>query len=104
MNSLEGARIIVESENATSNYPLIVVVRQKKGILSWQIPLLVENKRMIDPIPYHITSRTLCPSRYYKTIYFNASDQYVTVSISTASPYNISFSLQLNPVSDFYVK
>lgn len=105
-NMLEvGARIVVESEDAKSNYPLIVVVRQKKGILSWQIPLEVENKYLENPILYSITSRTLCPASFYKTVHFEDSDdQYVTISISTASSENITFNLSLTPVENFYMR
>ncbi|XP_058803518.1 SID1 transmembrane family member 1-like isoform X2 [Phymastichus coffea] len=105
-NFTGGARIYVQSEDADNDYPLIVVVRQKKGILSWQVPLLVENKNLANPIPYRETSRTLCPSNYYKDIRFHKADQYVTVSISTASIKNISFFLRLNPMKheEFYLK
>ncbi|XP_014207455.1 SID1 transmembrane family member 2-like [Copidosoma floridanum] len=104
VSSLEGARIIVESQDAPTNFPLIVVVRQKKGILSWQIPLQVENKHLIDPIPYHVTSRTLCPSKYYKELRFTDNDQYVTISISTANINNITFNLGLKPIQNFYME
>ncbi|XP_014230770.1 SID1 transmembrane family member 1-like [Trichogramma pretiosum] len=105
INKSDGARIIVESDNAISTYPLIVVVRQKKGILSWQIPLQVEGRNTNNPISYHITSRTLCPNEFYKSIKFDKEpDQYVTISISTASIKNISFNLQLFPLAEFYLK
>lgn len=101
---MEGARIVVESEDAPPDFPLIVVVKQKKGILSWQIPLQVENKHLVKPLQYHVTSRTLCPAKYYKKILFDNNDQYVTVSISTANPTDINFKLKLTPVKNFYIK
>lgn len=59
---------------------------------------------MIDPIPYHKTSRILCPANYYKKfIRFSDMDQYVTTTISTASPYNFTFKLQIDPVK-IYIK
>ena len=100
----QGARIIIESDDATTNYPLIVVVRQKKGILSWQIPLQVENKHLDNPISYKITSRTLCPNKYYKDIRFEEAEQYVTISISTASPKNITCNLRLTLLTEFMLK
>jgi hypothetical protein len=101
---LSSVRIIVESQDAISNYPLSVVVKQKQGILSWEIPLLVQNKRLLNPIPYNLTSRTLCPSKYYKTIKLTEMDEYVTITISTASLKNISFYLELRPIQNFYVQ
>ncbi|XP_031783168.1 SID1 transmembrane family member 2 [Nasonia vitripennis] len=104
-NVESAARIVVQSEDAKPSYPLIVVVRQKKGILSWQIPLEVDNKYLENPVLYSNTSRTLCPAKYYKTINFDDSDdQYVTVSISTASSKNITFNLNLTPVNNFYMR
>lgn len=105
-NLTGGATIYVESEDADNENPLIVVVRQKKGILSWQVPLLVENRYLVNPIFYPNTSRTLCPSQYYKTIRFGETDQYVTVSISTASRKNISFFMKIDPLKreEFYMK
>ncbi|KAJ8668220.1 hypothetical protein QAD02_009883 [Eretmocerus hayati] len=106
---VEGARIVVESNNASTAYPLLVVVRQKKGILSWQIPLQVENKHLIGPIPYRLTSRTLCQSEYYKSqrdihdIQFKEPDQFVTISIATASTDVIGFNLTVKPIPRFFM-
>ncbi|XP_033223305.1 SID1 transmembrane family member 1-like [Belonocnema kinseyi] len=87
--SLEGARITVGSD-ATTDFPLTVVVKQKKGILSWQIPLL----------EYNTTSRTLCSLNNKSS----EEEEFVTVSLSTGSPVNISFTLILVPVKDFHIR
>lgn len=88
-DTLEGARITVES-NATTDFPLIVVVKQKQGILSWQIPLL----------DYKTTSRTLCSIKTNST----GEDEFVTVSLSTSSSSNITFALTLASVTDFRIR
>ncbi|XP_015588840.1 SID1 transmembrane family member 1-like [Cephus cinctus] len=98
--SSTGARINVQSF-ATNDLPLIVVVRQKKGILSWQLPLLVQNIHT-KTLEYNKTARTLCPTKYYQYGLSNQTE-FVTVSISTASISNISFNLNVSHVEDFYI-
>ncbi|KAM0733918.1 SID1 transmembrane family member 1 [Formica fusca] len=96
--SLETAKIEIES-NATHRFPLIVIVRQTTGILSWQIPLLVDGT---DSIIYNKTSRILCSTKYYRYAPKN-KEEYVIVGISTASPENIFFELNVVKVEDFYL-
>ncbi|KAH0946843.1 hypothetical protein HN011_008569 [Eciton burchellii] len=98
--ALETARIKIES-NATHNLPLIVVVRQTTGILSWQIPLLVNSKN-IDYVTYNKTSRTLCSTKYYRYASKDESE-FVIVGISTASHENVFFKLSVVEVKDFYL-
>ncbi|KAL6257470.1 hypothetical protein P5V15_011040 [Pogonomyrmex californicus] len=97
--SLETARIKVES-NATHSLPLIVVVRQTTGILSWQIPLLVAGTDF-DTVIYNKTSRTLCSTKYYR--YSRNNEEFVIVGISTASYENIFFNISVVEVTDFYL-
>lgn len=100
---LKTARIQVQSD-ATSDLPLIVVVRQDRGILSWQIPLIIESVNF-DPLKYNKTSRTLCSTKYYKSDYHDADDQdFISVSISTASHTNIFFNLSVTEETDFNIR
>ncbi|XP_076239058.1 SID1 transmembrane family member 1 [Calliopsis andreniformis] len=96
----EAARIDVES-NATHDLPLIVVARQKRGILSWQIPLVV-NSMYFNKQFYNKTSRTLCSTKYYSSEP-DDEEEFVTVSISTSSYKNISFGLNMTEDSHFYL-
>lgn len=98
--SLETARIKIES-NATHSLPLIIVVRQTTGILSWQIPLLV-NSADLDTVIYNKTSRILCSTKYYR--YSQDDEEYVIVGISTASRENIFFEISVSEVTDFYLR
>ena len=41
----EGAlRVFVVSDDAETKFPVLVVVRHEKGVLSWQLPMLVQVK------------------------------------------------------------
>ncbi|XP_046145976.1 SID1 transmembrane family member 1-like isoform X1 [Osmia bicornis bicornis] len=97
---METARLEVES-NATTDVPLIVVVRQKKGILSWQIPLVV-NSMYFNDLAYNKTDRTLCSPKYYQSEAEN-QDEFLTVSLSTGSHENILFKLNMTKVLHFYL-
>lgn len=98
---METARIEVES-NATHDIPLIVVARQKRGILSWQIPLIVNSMHFQDLV-YNKTSRTLCSTKYY---WSEPRDQeeFVALTLSTGSHRNISFKLNMTHVNNFYLR
>ncbi|CAL7951792.1 unnamed protein product [Xylocopa violacea] len=99
MSLMETARIEVES-NATCDLPLIVIVRQKREILSWQIPLVVNSIYFSDLI-YNKTSRTLCSSKYYRGQLDD--EEFLTVSLSTANHKNISFKLNMTQEHHFYL-
>ncbi|XP_011306851.1 SID1 transmembrane family member 1-like [Fopius arisanus] len=102
-NNSQGARIYVDSE-ASEDEPLLVVVRQKKGILSWQIPLLVERKNA-EPLAFSKTSRTLCSANYYKVgRSYLENEEFITVSISIESQSKIEFNLLVVAETDFYIR
>ncbi|CAD1477785.1 unnamed protein product, partial [Heterotrigona itama] len=94
------ARIEVES-NAPIDLPLIVVVRQKREILSWQIPLVV-NSMYFDDLAYNKTSQTLCSINYNQSG-LEKEKEFITVSLSTANYQNISFKLNMTKQDDFYI-
>ncbi|XP_011155014.1 SID1 transmembrane family member 1 isoform X2 [Harpegnathos saltator] len=98
--SLETARIKIES-NAIHSFPLIISVRQTTGILSWQIPLLIDSTDLNTRI-YNKTSRILCSTKYYPYA-IRDEKELVIVSISTASQTNIFFNLNVTEITDFYL-
>ncbi|KAF7404761.1 hypothetical protein HZH66_003667 [Vespula vulgaris] len=103
---LKTARIQVQSD-ATSDLPLIVVVRQDRGILSWQIPLIIES--MIK-ILFLVTEETdfnirlnekrsveISPSEpiYYSYIFPEESQSSsVIVSVESDNDICMTFSIQ----------
>lgn len=98
---LKTAKIELES-NATHSFPLIIAVRQTTGILSWQIPLLVDGTGL-NSVTYNKTSRILCSTKYYRYAIRNEKE-FVIVSISTASQANVFFNLSVTEVVDFYLR
>ena len=37
-------RVFVVSDEAETEFPVLVVVRHEKGVLSWQLPMLIQVK------------------------------------------------------------
>ncbi|XP_043262716.1 SID1 transmembrane family member 1-like [Colletes gigas] len=99
---METARIKVES-NATHDLPLIIVARHKKGILSWQIPLVVDSLYFNDSI-YNKTSRTLCSTENYNSEWKNIRGEFVTITLSTADDRNVLFKLNVTHYTEFYLR
>ncbi|XP_046382561.1 SID1 transmembrane family member 1-like [Ischnura elegans] len=105
-NPNQTARVSVESTSASKIFPVLIVVRQQKGILSWQLPLLVGTHSDHDK-EYQKVSRTLCPSRYYALDGDNATPdekETVIVSISSSSPIDVKFSVKVELIEDFFVQ
>lgn len=110
-NESRPARVTVECLHATRALPVLVVLRQAKGVLSWQLPLIVPTTR--NKVEYHRTSRTLCPnSNYQRSLSRNAghltidtSDfgEEVDIIISSSSTQNLTFLLKLELEKDFVV-
>lgn len=75
----------------------MVVARQQKEVLSWQLPLIVSSDS--GKIDFNRTARTLCPTnivnimnKIYDDILPNYREGPI-ISISTAAQKNISYSL-----------
>ncbi|KAK3907859.1 SID1 transmembrane family member 1 [Frankliniella fusca] len=113
-NNTRPARVTVGCSNATRDHPILVVLRQAKGVLSWQLPLVVPTQENV--VEYYRTSRTLCPNRNYRDVnlmFTNRSSksfllqeppsEEVNVYIATSSPVNVTFFLSLEIVQDFTV-
>lgn len=95
------ACVSVESYDSNKTFPVLVVVRQQRGIMSWQLPLIVETLR--SSREYYKTNRTLCPHNNYATSGYSASTEDFIVSISSESLHNVSFSLFVKTVDYFFI-
>eukprot|EP00058_Branchiostoma_floridae_P013706 XP_002599194.1 hypothetical protein BRAFLDRAFT_64452 [Branchiostoma floridae] len=86
-NTTEAVRLHVTSPDATESHPLLVVVRQEDGILSWQIPLRIE--------------RTLCPAEVEENQLQADVSKTVYVQLTSSAAANVSYSLMVTKVVDF---
>ncbi|XP_077285102.1 SID1 transmembrane family member 1-like isoform X2 [Arctopsyche grandis] len=92
------ARVHVVSSEATRNNPIFITARQQKGILSWQLPVVIDDKEMD-----HL-SRTLCPNKnYFITDSSESIQNHTIINVYTSSDIDIVFSLEINLVENFYL-
>jgi hypothetical protein len=47
-------RVYVESEESVEETPVLVVVRHEKGVLSWQLPLMLQVHYKLDKFYYTV--------------------------------------------------
>lgn len=77
----------MKCEECTQENPLLLVVRQSKGVLSWELPVVIESNKK-DTV-YKKTERTLCPYdiknitdlEYEYMVSSNIFSQYVIIII-----------------------
>ncbi|KRT79420.1 hypothetical protein AMK59_6967 [Oryctes borbonicus] len=109
-------RVYVESNSSLNSAPIIVVVRQKQVVLSWELPLIVNGNSQKQALEYRKTEQTLCYAGQkgevnYKQLYYaNSRNQTETVpiqppyvSISTLSDTNITATVKLGVEEIFYI-
>ena len=92
----------MESDEAESGAPVLVVVRHEKGVMSWQLPTAVLDQDEETAVSYTASNRTLCPLNFYSDV-IRRREHTVTVSISTASVVPVSFSVSLYVQEDYYL-
>ncbi|XP_065347901.1 SID1 transmembrane family member 1-like [Cloeon dipterum] len=90
------ARISVSSSEASHDSPVLVVVRQQRGVLSWQLPYAT------DRGSYTSVSRTLCPASLFKSEV--ETQENLIVSVSTSSHLNVAFTVLVEVESNFELK
>lgn len=98
-------RVTVSSPLSGYTYPLLVVVRQQRGVLSWQIPLEPPASTQILK-EYFTVSHTLCPVKNYKVSYEGSLDttQRLFIDVSTSSPSNLSYTVRADFKDDFFIE
>ncbi|XP_060125149.1 SID1 transmembrane family member 1 [Zootoca vivipara] len=95
---VDAVRVNVQSNSEDLQYPVLFVVRQQKGVLSWQVPLIFRGlyQRSYN---YQEVSRTLCPSQ--PTPDSGPSEQIIFVDVASMAPYNAVYALQVTKIKSF---
>nr|KAG5693898.1 hypothetical protein BaRGS_014339 [Batillaria attramentaria] len=90
-------RVRAASPDADMASPVMVVVRQKEDILSWQLPLLIE-----ETFQYNFVGRTLCPASHLdKRV---TTTQMIDVDVSTMSSGSVNFTLSAEILESFQLQ
>ena len=80
-------------KNANMHHPLLFTVRFHEGSQGWQLPFQDGNSKT----PIHQVDKTLC-------LVESNEDTELTVVISTSSPNEVTFKLQMIEVNDFFIR
>ncbi|XP_027791858.2 SID1 transmembrane family member 1 isoform X4 [Marmota flaviventris] len=94
-------RVYVNSSSENLNYPVLVVVRQQKEVLSWQVPLLFQGlyQRSYN---YQEVSRTLCPSK--ATNETGPLEQLIFVDVASMAPLGAHYKLLVTKIKNFQLR
>uniref|UniRef100_A0A8B9ZRX4 SID1 transmembrane family member 1 n=1 Tax=Anas zonorhyncha TaxID=75864 RepID=A0A8B9ZRX4_9AVES len=99
--SVDAVRVYVNSSSENLQYPVLFVVRQQKGVLSWQVPLIFRGlyQRTYN---YQEVSRTLCPSEPASET--GPSEQIIFVDVASMAPFNIAYELLVTRLENFQLE
>ncbi|KAF2981627.1 hypothetical protein EK904_001089 [Melospiza melodia maxima] len=100
-DNVDAVRVYVNSSSENLQYPVLFVVRQQKGVLSWQVPLIFRGlyQRTYN---YQEVSRTLCPSE--PTPETRPSEQIIFVDVASMAPFNIAYELLVTRLENFQLE
>ncbi|KAH1186255.1 hypothetical protein KIL84_019004 [Mauremys mutica] len=95
---VDAVRVYVKSDSEDLQYPILFVVRQQKGVLSWQVPLIFRGlyQRTYN---YQEVSRTLCPSE--PTPEMGPSEQIIFVDVASMALFDIEYELLVTRLKSF---
>ncbi|KAM6161524.1 SID1 transmembrane family member 1 isoform 4-T4 [Erethizon dorsatum] len=91
-------RVYVSSSSENLDYPVLVVVRQQKEVLSWQVPLLFQGLYQRS-YSYQEVSRTLCPSK--ATNETGPLEQLIFVDVASMAPLGAPYKLLVTKIKHF---
>ncbi|XP_068925990.1 SID1 transmembrane family member 1 isoform X6 [Petaurus breviceps papuanus] len=98
---VDAVRVYVNSSSEDLKYPVLFVVRQQKGVLSWQVPLLFRGlyQRTYN---YQEVSRTLCPSE--PTNETRPSEQLIFIDVASMAPRGAQYNLLVTKIKSFQLQ
>ncbi|XP_058919851.1 SID1 transmembrane family member 1 isoform X1 [Kogia breviceps] len=98
---VNAVRVYVNSSSENLDYPVLVVVRQQKEVLSWQVPLLFQGlyQRSYN---YQEVSRTLCPSE--ATNETGPLEQLIFVDVASMAPLGAQYRLLVTKIKHFQLQ
>ncbi|KAG8538010.1 hypothetical protein GDO81_023440, partial [Engystomops pustulosus] len=95
---VDALRVFVRSDSDDLEFPLLFVVRQQKGVLSWQVPLAFRGYYQ-RTYTYQDVSRTLCPTDPRGQA--PTSEQFLYIDIASMAPSSVQYELIVRRLPDF---
>ena len=95
-------RVYVESDESKTAFPVIVVVRHEHGVLSWEMPMRIQDPDFSSYVHYTAVNRTICPYSHVndndnsnnEPLETNKTAR-ISVSVSSASVSRVGFKMSL---------
>lgn len=100
-----GLRVNTICNEAEEEQPVLIVVRQQKGVLSWQIPFFVKRDDYSNEYDrYFSVNRTLCPiENNVRLLQGSAIASDIFITVSSSSSRNVKFSILLYRQENFFI-
>ncbi|KAF5284132.1 hypothetical protein FQR65_LT00132 [Abscondita terminalis] len=95
----QSALVSITSVNSKINNPLMVVAKQHKEVLSWQLPLLISSDS--GKTEFNSSARTLCNDNINFNEGLSGNEDGPIITISTTSKSNVSYTLAVNLTNIF---
>uniref|UniRef100_A0A8C9VHW3 SID1 transmembrane family member 2 n=1 Tax=Scleropages formosus TaxID=113540 RepID=A0A8C9VHW3_SCLFO len=95
-NKTEGVRVSVNVQSEQVENPILIVVRQKQAVLSFQVPLILRGLYQ-RKYPYAHVGRTLCQPQTRAL----SETQFFFVDVSTLSSQGVHYQLRVSRVDSF---
>lgn len=95
---VDALRVFVRSDSDDLEFPVLFVVRQQKGVLSWQVPLAFRGYYQ-RTYTYQDVSRTLCPTDPAGQT--PTSEQFLYIDIASMAPSSVEYELIVRRLTDF---
>ncbi|KAG8202123.1 hypothetical protein JTE90_010484 [Oedothorax gibbosus] len=92
------AQLCVQSEKASTRYPLFVVVRESLNVMSFQVPVTFPGAN-----PYSDVCKTLCPLANYNDSTVLPGQQSIMIEVSASREVEIDFNFELSKLDNFII-
>ncbi|XP_072948602.1 SID1 transmembrane family member 1-like [Epargyreus clarus] len=87
------------NDSVHEDHPLFVTAAQQMGVSSWELPLVVATNHAV--LVFDDMARTLCPHDSGPNI---TSQGRPTITLATSNPSNVSLTIMLKRVKNFYLQ
>ncbi|XP_034778348.1 SID1 transmembrane family member 1-like isoform X1 [Acipenser ruthenus] len=95
---VDAVRVYVSANSDDQHYPVIFVIRQQNGVLSWQVPLVLRGLYQ-RKYTYQEVGRTLCPLEPMQEE--RSSEQSMFIDVASMAPFDVRYELLVTRVNHF---
>ncbi|MEE6515767.1 hypothetical protein FKM82_024805 [Ascaphus truei] len=98
---VDALRVFVSSNSDDLQFPVLFVVRQQKGVLSWQVPLIFRGYYQ-RTYTYQDVNRTLCPLESEGEA--GPLEQFIYIDVASMAPFSVQYQLMVTRLRNFEIE